>query len=109
MNKDGLDPGISATTFDIAPSTSGVNNFFASTPFNSNDGGVYNMDGYGNGNDWNNDMWYLPPGAAFFANNDQAITQTAEGVNVGGIDLLDYMTMDSGFGPGMDGVNSIGF
>lgn len=41
-------------------------------------------------------MWYLPPGAAFFQNvNDQAITQTAEGVNVGGMDLLDYMTLDT--------------
>lgn len=37
-------------------------------------------------------MWYLPPGATFFQNvNDQAITQTAEGVQVGGYDLLDYM------------------
>lgn len=49
------------------------------------------------GNDWNsgNEMWYLPPGAAFFQNvSDQTITQTAEGVNVGGMDLLDYMTLD---------------
>jgi len=40
-------------------------------------------------------MWYLPAGAAFFQNNDQAITQTAEGVNIGGMDLLDYMALDS--------------
>jgi hypothetical protein len=55
-------------------------------------------------NDWGNgnEMWYLPPGAAFFQNvNDNAITQTAEGVNVGGMDLLDYMTL--GDFPGMDG------
>ena len=40
-------------------------------------------------------MWYLPPGAAFFQNvNDQGVTQTAEGVNVGGMDLLDFMALD---------------
>jgi hypothetical protein len=39
-------------------------------------------------------MWYLPPGAAFFQNADASITQTAEGVNLGGIDLLDYMAME---------------
>lgn len=46
-------------------------------------------------------MWYLPPGAALFQNDNQAITQTADGVNVGGMDLLDYMTL--GDFPGMDG------
>jgi hypothetical protein len=59
---------------------------------------------FGAGNDWNDgsEMWYLPPGAAFFQNvNDQAITQTADGVNVGGMDLLDYMTL--GDFPSMDG------
>jgi len=53
---------------------------------------------FGNGSsNWNSgeDMWYLPAGAAFFQNNDQAITQTAEGVNIGGMDLLDYMALDS--------------
>jgi hypothetical protein len=50
-------------------------------------------------------MWYLPPGAAFFQNvSDQAITQTADGVNVGGMDLLDYMTL--GDFPGMDGTGT---
>lgn len=51
---------------------------------------------FGTGEDWANttDLWYLPAGAAFFQNSDQAITQTAEGVNVGGIDLLDYMAME---------------
>jgi hypothetical protein len=44
---------------------------------------------------WGNDMWYLPAGPAFFQNSNQAITQTAEGISVGGIDLLDFMTMDS--------------
>jgi hypothetical protein len=39
-------------------------------------------------------MWDLPPGAAFFQNvNGQGVTQTAEGVNVGGMDLLDFMEL----------------
>ncbi len=48
--------------------------------------------------DWtnpSNEMWYLPPGAAFFSNmGDASVSMTAEGVNVGGIDLLDFMAMD---------------
>jgi hypothetical protein len=55
-------------------------------------------DVFGGASDWNggSEMWYLPPGAAFFQNvNDQGVTQTAEGVNVGGMDLLDFMALDS--------------
>lgn len=48
--------------------------------------------------DWNNpgtEMWYLPPGAAFFQNMDSSsVAMTAEGLHVGGMDLLDYMAMD---------------
>lgn len=57
---------------------------------------------FGMNNDWSNgnEMWYLPTGAAFFQNNDNAITQTADGVNVGGMDLLDYMALDL---PNMEG------
>lgn len=42
------------------------------------------------------EMWYLPPGAAFFQNSMEngAVAMTAEGVNVGGMDLLEYMGMD---------------
>ena len=47
-------------------------------------------------------MWYLPPGAAFFQNaGDAGVAQTSEGVNLGGIDLLDYMAMD-GYPGGME-------
>jgi hypothetical protein len=56
-------------------------------------------DVFGGAGDWSssNEMWYHPPGAEFFHNvNDSAITQTADGVNVGGMDLLDYMTLDIG-------------
>lgn len=51
-------------------------------------------------------MWYLPPGPAFFQNMDNtAVAMTAEGVNVGGLDLLEYMAMDTGF-PVLDGPSS---
>jgi hypothetical protein len=49
--------------------------------------------------DWGNpgaEMWYLPPGPAFFQNMENpTVTMTAEGVNVGGLDLLEYMAIDS--------------
>lgn len=49
-------------------------------------------------NEWagqTNEVWYLPPGMAFFENiNDQTVAQTSEGVNVGGMDLLDFMALD---------------
>ena len=52
-----------------------------------------------------NEMWYLPPGAAFFQNmgGDSSVAMTAEGVNVGGLDLLEYMAMDPVTFPTMDG------
>ncbi|KAG6365341.1 hypothetical protein INS49_006951 [Diaporthe citri] len=53
------------------------------------------------GTDWagaNSDMWFLPAGPAFFqsvgAAGENNVAMSAEGVNVGGIDLLDYMAMD---------------
>ena len=56
--------------------------------------------------EWNNpgnEMWYLPPGPAFFQNIGANSTgaMAAEGVGVGELDLLDYMAMDQF--PGMDG------
>jgi hypothetical protein len=57
----------------------------------SNDNGMFDVD-------WANpgtEMWYLPPGAAFFQNIDNtSVAMSAEGVHVGGLDLLDYMAMD---------------
>ncbi|KAK3692050.1 hypothetical protein B0T22DRAFT_475020 [Podospora appendiculata] len=43
-----------------------------------------------------NEMWYLPPGAAFYQNvgGETSVSMTAEGVSIGGIDLLDFMAMD---------------
>lgn len=97
------DVNISATAFDL-----GNNAFYGNAPYGSTDGNAQNPFGapavseggpaFG-GSDWGNagEMWYLPPGAAFFhnANADTSITQTSEGVNLGGVDLLDYMAMDS--------------
>ncbi|KAK7751453.1 zinc finger transcriptional activator [Diatrype stigma] len=49
-------------------------------------------------NDWTSDdqMWYLPPGPSFFQNmgENTNITMTDQGVNMGGVDLLEYMAMD---------------
>lgn len=59
--------------------------------------------------DWNNpgnEMWYLPTGPAFFQNMESNnVAMTAEGVNVGGLDLLDYMAMDP---TGFSGMESTG-
>jgi len=91
-----VDLNVSATPFDLNQGA-----FFPTTPYSQAPVSTFGTDisdpGFGGGSDWNggNEMWYLPPGAAFFQNvNDQAITQTAEGVNVGGMDLLEYMAMD---------------
>lgn len=57
----------------------------------------------GDGTDWAsggpaNDLWFLPAGPAFFQNvagpGDSGVGMSAEGINVGGMDLLDYMAMD---------------
>ncbi|TVY38422.1 Transcriptional activator, partial [Lachnellula subtilissima] len=105
-----VDLHVSATPFDLNQGA-----FFGNTT-----GTAYSQsqqydgitDVFGSSNDWtgNNEMWYLPPGPEFYrAVNDQAITQTADGVNVGGMDLLDFMTMDN-YAP-LDGTahNSAGF
>ncbi|KAF6812634.1 fungal zn binuclear cluster domain containing protein [Colletotrichum sojae] len=69
-----------STANTTAASNSGIDNIFDST-------------------DWgnpSNEMWYLPTGPAFFQNMDNtAVAMTAEGVNVGGLDLLEYMAMDN--------------
>lgn len=60
--------------------------------------------------EWNNpgnEMWYLPPGPAFFQNmGDSSVAMTAEGVNVGGLDLLEYMAMDPAQFSSIDGPGS---
>ncbi|KAJ2978727.1 hypothetical protein NUW58_g7404 [Xylaria curta] len=47
--------------------------------------------------DWaTDDLWYLPPGAGLFQNvgENSNVTMTDQGVNVGGVDLLEFMAMD---------------
>ncbi|KAG9252611.1 uncharacterized protein F5Z01DRAFT_638116 [Emericellopsis atlantica] len=62
--------------------------------------------------DWNNpgnEMWYLPTGPAFFQNmENSSVAMTAEGVNVGGLDLLDYLATDPNVYHGADGPSSNG-
>ena len=73
-----------------------------STPTASGAGDVTGLSGISDNNfdgaEWNtsgNEMWYLPPGPAFFQNMDNStVSMTAEGLNVGGMDLLEYMAMD---------------
>lgn len=60
------------------------------------------------GGDWTADdqMWYLPPGPGLFQSvgENTNVTMTDQGVNVGGVDLLEFMAMDPpSFGPPMDG------
>ena len=60
----------------------------------------------GDSSDWTSgaEMWYLPAGPAFFQNIDNnSVSMTAEGVNVGGLDLLEYMAMDPLEGFNMEG------
>ncbi|MBE3110372.1 MAG: hypothetical protein IMZ46_07635, partial [Acidobacteria bacterium] len=106
--------GISATPFDLSTGTypypsgpasalnpgtpAGLDNLVDSSGAGANGhGGVM-------GEDWHNDdaMWYLPAGPAFFQNMENSeVAMTAEGVNVGGMDLLEYMVMEPGLN--MDG------
>lgn len=96
-----IELNVSATPFDLNSGS-----FFPAAPgttYNQGPGSTYGdmQDVFGPAAaDWggsgNNEVWYLPPGAAFYQHmNDQGVTQTAEGVNVGGMDLLDFMALDA--------------
>nr|XP_036583792.1 fungal zn binuclear cluster domain containing protein [Colletotrichum truncatum]KAF6792935.1 fungal zn binuclear cluster domain containing protein [Colletotrichum truncatum] len=122
--RDGLsaheDPNaISATPFDLtsgnfpypsgaasvlgpstpAPHTDNAGTGTGNNTNNNAAGSTTGMDNLFDSTDWNNpsnEMWYLPTGPAFFQNMDNtAVAMTAEGVNVGGLDLLEYMAMDN--------------
>ena len=61
------------------------------------DSGLHDTNIFESGTDWATDeMWYLPPGAGLFQNvgENSNVTMTDQGVNVGGIDLLEFMAMD---------------
>ncbi|KAF3062921.1 Transcriptional activator ARO80 [Trichoderma lentiforme] len=107
---------ISATPFDLSTGNfpyHGASSIGPSTPAadNSNASGAGNMD-VNLFDEWNNagsEMWYLPPGPAFFQNmENSSVAMTAEGVNVGGLDLLEYMAMDPVQFPGLDGPGTSG-
>ncbi|KAI1264084.1 transcriptional activator ARO80 [Xylariaceae sp. FL1019] len=108
--------GVSATPFDISsgnfPFPANSASFFGpSTPVaNNNSGSVMDTsngmsENMFDASEWTtDDMWYLPPGAGLFQNvgENSNVTMTDQGVNVGGVDLLEFMAMDPpGFG--MDG------
>lgn len=87
-----VNPVASGLSAGIAPDTNSANNTSI----------VSDMFGGNDGHDWAagpaNDMWFLPAGPAFFQNvggpGDSGVGMSAEGINVGGMDLLDYMAMD---------------
>ncbi|KAF5005302.1 hypothetical protein FDECE_8238 [Fusarium decemcellulare] len=98
---------ISATPFDLTTQNfpyPGNASLGPSTP-NVVESAVANMD-VSLFDDWNNqgnEMWYLPPGPAFFQNvENTSVAMGPEGVNVGGLDLLEYMAMDPSQFPGLD-------
>lgn len=108
---------ISATPFDLTTSNFTypvASSLGPSTPTaDNNHGNGSGANGHMDINlfdEWNNagnEMWYLPPGPAFFQNmENSAVAMTAEGVNVGGLDLLEYMAMDPVQFPGMEGSGS---
>ncbi|KAM0250662.1 hypothetical protein ACHAQJ_008539 [Trichoderma viride] len=107
---------ISATPFDLSTGNfpyHGASSIGPSTPAADNNtaGASTNMD-VNLFDEWNNagsEMWYLPPGPAFFQNmENSSVAMTAEGVNVGGLDLLEYMAMDPVQFPGLDGPGNSG-
>jgi hypothetical protein len=97
-------PSTPAAATGLENHNNGNNNNNSNNTGNNGNGNTGNLGG-GDGSsglfenpDWanpGNEMWYLPTGPAFFQNIDSnAVSMTAEGVNVGGIDLLEYMAMD---------------
>lgn len=91
-----------ATPLSAGLATDNANGGTASS--NHNNSTSANMpaaDMFGDHGDWpgpGNDLWFLPAGPAFFQNvcgpGDTNVGMSAEGINVGGMDLLDYMAMD---------------
>lgn len=94
-NINGQVDSISATPFDVNAGSLYSSNQYGTAPGSANYGNDMTEQLFGA--DWNggSEMWYLPAGPGFFQNvGDQAITQTADGVMVGDLDLLDYMAQD---------------
>ncbi|KAI1326005.1 transcriptional activator ARO80 [Xylariaceae sp. FL0255] len=98
---------ISATPFEVPSGnfsfSTGPASFFGPTGTPLGNPGMMDTGNLGDnlqfesGTDWTqDDMWYLPPGAGLFQNvgENSNVTMTDQGVNVGGVDLLEYMAMD---------------
>jgi hypothetical protein len=112
---------ISATPFDPSTGTfpypSGSASMFGpSTPAAAavdDSNNLFAESNGGGGGDWaSNEMWYLPAGPAFFQNvgdPSSNVAMTAEGVNIAGMDLLDYMAMDPSPGGGYGGLDGGGY
>ncbi|KAI1435720.1 hypothetical protein GGR50DRAFT_686814 [Xylaria sp. CBS 124048] len=109
---------ISATPFDMSsggfPFPAGSTSMFGAVN-NPSSSGVLDPTSLGNqmfdepGTDWTTDeMWYLPPGAGLFQNmgENPNVTMTDQGVNVGGVDLLEFMAMDP---PNYTGLDTTGY
>lgn len=93
---------ISATPFDnstgVFPYPTGSASIFRPTTPATAGVDVSIADNLFEQNEWTNpddQMWYLPTGPGLFQTGDNAnVTMTDQGVNIGGMDLLDFMTMD---------------
>lgn len=107
---------VTATPFDLStgnfPYPAGSASVFGpTTPAMGNnvlDTSHLNDNIFETSHDWAADdqMWYLPPGPGLFQNmgENTNVTMTDQGVNVGGVDLLEYMAMDPpSFNGPMDG------
>ena len=92
---------ISATPFDLStgafpyPGNVSMGPSTPAAPENGVTAGGMDVTLFEEWNNPGNEMWYLPAGPAFFQNMENSnVSMTAEGVNVGGLDLLEYMAMD---------------
>lgn len=95
-----LGPSTPAAALDLGNHANGQHHAQNPTPSNAAPNGGIDATLFDEWNNPGNEMWYLPPGPAFFQNvgvggDSSAVAMTSEGVNIGGLDLLDYMGMDS--------------
>ncbi|GAW23918.1 hypothetical protein ANO14919_134950 [Xylariales sp. No.14919] len=108
---------ISATPFDLSSGSFSFPVGSAAafgTGVQGSGGGVLDSAGLSDnifepGIDWTADeMWYLPPGAGLFqtVGENSNVTMTDQGVNVGGVDLLEFMAMDP---PNFNNLDTTGY
>ncbi|KAG6001755.1 hypothetical protein E4U21_003866 [Claviceps maximensis] len=104
VNNSNSNNNISATPFDVSMGNfhyMGASSMGPSTPAahvdNNGAAALAGPDMY-LFDEWNipgNEVLFLPTAPALFQNmGDSSVAMTAEGVNVGGLDLLEYMAMD---------------